>query len=269
MKTSSILKILPSGIVALPLLAASPDAGAATLLYGLDFNEMRADNMGLDFINLGSGATAVTTAAIGYGNYHTSTPIADGGYSHSPFARTFEISNAGGIAGLDLDRGFSVSIDVASLSSSGSWKNAITLDFGSTSDFFQLQRNASNGWMLYTAGSLTPSGGVALGNSANGAWLNINLVFQGNQLSVYNGGTLVRTTTTNLEGKQLTAIRGGGNGRGSNQILIDNLGIYDGVLSSEEFAYIRSNGLSSVPEPTTATLSLLGLACLSLRRKRR
>ena len=50
---------------------------------------------------------------------------------------------------------------------------------------------------------------------------------------------------------------------------MDDLQLYAGVLNDGEIAALAANPALPVPEPATATLSLLGLASLSCMRRRR
>ena len=50
---------------------------------------------------------------------------------------------------------------------------------------------------------------------------------------------------------------------------MDDLQLYAGVLNDGEIAALAANPSLPVPEPATATLSLLGLVSLSCMRRRR
>lgn len=271
-KTYSIFTVLSLGCLSSSLLFVSPQSQAGSLLYGLDFNTLGGN--GIDFRNIGTGTTPVSGTS-GYYNYSPSFPLNDGGFSHSVHGGTFQFSDTtNGIAGASMSKGFSVSLDVRA-SSGVTWGDAITFGFGNGTDSFKVTRNGGTGWNLYTSGSLRLNGLEYLNSfttSSNDAWLNLNFVFKQNQVSIYNAGNLLQTVTlSNSTGSDLghlSLIRGGGT-QTKVGTLIDNVGIYDGVLSDADFAYISKNGLvASIPEPATATLSLLGLAALSLRRKR-
>lgn len=49
---------------------------------------------------------------------------------------------------------------------------------------------------------------------------------------------------------------------------MDDLQLYSGVLNDAEIAALAANPALPVPEPATATLSLLGLASLCMLRRR-
>ncbi len=93
------------------------------------------------------------------------------------------------------------------------------------------------------------------------------------KVSLYQGGTLIATATqpsTHTQtGEVLDIFSLGGRPLSTNNNLtsfsFDNVQLYEGVLSAGQIA-----SLSGVtPEPTTATLSLLALAGLCARRRRK
>ena len=88
----------------------------------------------------------------------------------------------------------------------------------------------------------------------------------------YNGATVCSATITDTAGKtawrdkDLAYFTIGGRLRDTGsltQMAITNVQLYNGVLSDSQIASL------SVPEPTTATLSLLALCGLAARRRRR
>ena len=88
----------------------------------------------------------------------------------------------------------------------------------------------------------------------------------------YNGTVVCSATITDTTGKtawrdkDLAYFTIGGRLRDANsltQMAITNVQLYNGVLSDSQIASL------SIPEPTTATLSLLALAGLAARRRRR
>ena len=94
---------------------------------------------------------------------------------------------------------------------------------------------------------------------------NIIITFQNGELNIYLDGQ-----------KKITA--SGVNFTGDVQSLklastanttMDDLQLYAGVLNDGEIAALAANPALPVPEPATATLSLLGLVSLSCMRRRR
>ena len=93
-------------------------------------------------------------------------------------------------------------------------------------------------------------------------------------LSLYQNGALIATATqpdSNTTGEALDVFTIGGRPydhagypKNSTDFSFTNVQLYEGVLSSEQIA-----SLSVTPEPTTATLSLLALAGLCARRRRK
>ncbi|MEG2248713.1 MAG: hypothetical protein RSB88_07355, partial [Akkermansia sp.] len=107
-------------------------------------------------------------------------------------------------------------------------------------------------------------------------WDHVGLTFKGNQLQIFVNGSLTTTFTTTLANSKITEIKGGGSNNGGEHpltaggILLDNFAVYDGELGESGFKYLTNNAMTStlsVPEPTTATLSLLSLIALMMRRR--
>ncbi len=88
-------------------------------------------------------------------------------------------------------------------------------------------------------------------------------------LTLYYNGAVVATATlgeNNCTNEFLDMFAIGGRSQGTNNssdFTFTNVQLYSGVLSQEQIASL------SIPEPTTATLSLLALAGLAARRRRR
>ncbi|MBR5888270.1 MAG: PEP-CTERM sorting domain-containing protein [Akkermansia sp.] len=91
--------------------------------------------------------------------------------------------------------------------------------------------------------------------------------------TIYKNGTQIDqwtnwNTDTGLKGLQLGGRFGGGNKlTGSETVDFDNVTIWDKALTAAEVGSIVI--APAVPEPTTATLSLLALAGLAARRRRK
>ncbi len=171
---------------------------------------------------------------------------------------------------------------------SANWNDALALytngRTSGTNNSLQLQKNASGELMIYTDNFT--------GSNVGGDDSNINLgkidSLEGKQITLTLSATKTETGTTRsltayvdgialadtitftyaegatpstaLTGFQFGAAFGGE--RVSNSVTVDNIGVWNRALSAEEVASLP------IPEPTTATLSLLALAGLAARRRR-
>ena len=109
-------------------------------------------------------------------------------------------------------------------------------------------------------------------------WANVIIVGNGTTLTLnVNGYTSTVEYTPSKDGKvknfQLGAYWGGSNSDRRADADYDDLAIWNRALSDTEVNLLASgavaNGTRSIPEPTTATLSLLALASLAARRRRK
>ena len=165
------------------------------------------------------------------------------------------------------------------------WTDALSLytngTTSGTSNSLQLQKNANGELMIYTenfTGSnvADDASNINLGSISDLEGKVLTLVFDATGTSniltayvdgvansdsitfTYNEGV---TASTALTGFQFGAAFGGG--RVSNSVTVDNIGVWSRALSAAEVASLP------LPEPTTATLSLLALAGLAARRRRK
>lgn len=239
---------------------------ASSLLYGLDFNQLESNQ---NFINLGSGSTVISRTD-GYINWSDSiTSIPDDGYSHCPNGGTFNITSSNGIDGLNFTTGFSVGIHMYYSSSSVDWKNAFSMTIADTT--IRVEMTDANRWVIFNGESIGIPDGTELFAASDDEWNYLGLTFKGNEMQVYHDGELVKTVTTSLsDDSKVTSIKGGGDHNPEAKgLFVDNLAVYDGVLNGSDFAYLNTHGMpQSIPEPATATLGLLGLTALLMRRKR-
>ncbi|MEG2970196.1 MAG: LamG-like jellyroll fold domain-containing protein [Akkermansia sp.] len=266
MKTNTII----SACVFVASLAALPESQANTLLYGLDFNKL-ASSGELSLDNKGSGTTSIGETG-GWINYkeptkEIDTPLHDKGYSHTPSASSFKINDANGINGLSMTEGFSIGFHLLH-NDAALWKDAITFKFGDTS--IKMEKGYDGAWLFYGGGD-TLNGKTVFSTSVANAWEHVGFTFKGDQLQIFVNGSLTTTFTTTLADSKITEITGGGDHKpGQNNILLDNFAVYDGELGESGFKYLTNNAMTStlsVPEPTTATLSLLSLIALMMRRR--
>ncbi|MEG1740620.1 MAG: hypothetical protein RR250_04775, partial [Akkermansia sp.] len=182
MKTNTII----SACVFIASLAALPESQANTLLYGLDFNKLTTEGE-LSLDNKGSGTTSIGETG-GWINYNENTPLKDGGYSHTPSASSFNITDTNGINGLSMTEGFSIGFHLLQ-NGSATWKDAITFNFGSTS--IKIEKTDTNAWVFYGGGGL--DGKTVFDTSGANKWDHVGLTFKGDKLQIFVNGSLTTT----------------------------------------------------------------------------
>jgi len=131
--------------------------------------------------------------------------------------------------------------------------------------------------------SVGGANGNAKLNLQDGSWHNLIGVYDGTGTQLFVDGSLVASTATNgnLPGNVGNAMQIGGNPQAANRGWngnIDDVAIWNRALTSAEVALIFNNGDGAsirslvappvVPEPATATLGLLALGGLMMRRRR-
>ncbi len=279
--SSKFSLIMKQTFIILSLLAAVGTASAATLQYGLDFNtKTSADDLDISSeTTLGSGTTTVTEVNGSWSNYYTDTPLNDGGYAHAAHGGTFSIGSADastGIDGLSFADGFSIGLHLNRTTTSN-WVDALTLTIDSVS--LRLEMHLDGEWRTYgdTSGTILPDNTSIMAAGVN-EWKHLGLTFKGSTMQVFVDGSLTHTYTLGTtDSSVIKSITGGGSNKKSADVRLDNLAVYDGVLTSENFTYLATHAMPmsfespspAVPEPATATLSLLALAGLAARRRRK
>ena len=131
-------------------------------------------------------------------------------------------------------------------------------------------------------GEVGPKGSrlsVAAITQGSTSWYTVALTAQNNQLTLSvldSTASLIATTTvTSQYTGSLNSVSGYVNYKFVSHSYIDNLAIYDKALTTEQLADLTKYEVAhqtipqTVPEPTTATLSLLALAGLCARRRRK
>ncbi|MFI3243050.1 MAG: hypothetical protein R3Y56_02210 [Akkermansia sp.] len=209
---------------------------------------------------------------------------------------------------LSTDTGFTISINIMADSTitptSVTWGHILGLSFDGVTPPESSPATATSGYcQLNWQGATTADGkttgygfginpkyfndnALASGDNALSplVWYNTILTVEGTTwtLNIYDSeGNAVSTMTDTMTdaafiNTTLTDLYIGGVTTTHNKALtqIDNLAVYDTLLTDEQKAALSistlsGNGIPSIPEPTTATLSILALAGLCARRRRK
>ncbi len=261
------------------------------LLYGLDFNDLASNNSLVNTATTTPGESALTNTG-GWINYSSNTPGSNSGLSHSfnnPAGQqgaTFRLgstTSTTAIAGLEGDAGLTLNIST-SLLGNADWKAPVSFIYGETTFTLQIGFNSSTIYLRNeSAGNNVSS--IDTG-SLVGTWTSLSVTMSGENMSltaVDSTGSLIGTAAGSVAGLTdtgLTYVSGGGYGltgfdRRHANILTDDLSIYNGVLTQEEILLVANasmNGtgaIQTIPEPSTATLSILALAGFMSRRRRK
>lgn len=168
---------------------------------------------------------------------------------------------------------FTLSFDIKNLAA-GAWKNIVSINTNGglgDSNSLSLQTTTTTGDVSLFGSNFGTTGNTAIdGQTAISTdWMTFTITCDGNTLSLYQNGLLVGSREYLVGNVDITGIQFGqsfGGGRGITSADIDNVGLWDKALTADEIKLL--NGLT-VPEPATATLGLLGLSALFLRRRRK
>ncbi len=236
-------------------------ATAATIepIYHLAIDSV--DGGGVSLVNTGTDTSISSATSGGYLNY-VGNGYAGGAYSFQ------NNSNYINVTGLSLSSDFSFTMAVQLRdSSSPAWGNLFLID-GSAADV-RLQ-NTSTGDS--TAMGMYSSSGSNGGLLTVGEFVRLTFVYDSEAgiCSLYQDDELIITLNQVLG--TVSRLNVGGNG-GNNRthLYIDEVAIYDCALTAEQISADlvgKASGAITVPEPATASLSLLGLAALMMRRRR-
>ena len=157
----------------------------------------------------------------------------------------------------------------------GDYTTIFSLTMGSYGQLNMQTENANNGsdTCIYASGNtleLTEDG-VRDTIKGSGDWANVIVIGDGKNLTLNVNGytaTLAYSAEGNLSNFQLGSLWGDGSRRCNAQF--DDVAIWNRVLDEREVVALSSGSTAlAAPEPTTATLSLLALAGLAVRRRRR
>lgn len=269
-KTLFLLLLVLSGTLTVQAaITIQPQPGSLQegLAFYWDFN-----NGSMDYQTATGMNTSINTG-ISAANQHATGGVQNSGYisSNNGSSRIDFYNNLSG-SNIKADS-FTISLKVSGLTAD--YRNMLCFTLGS--ETFDLQTTNSgdgNKIALYSSGTHT----IQTGNDASGAlkgdsWGNIVITSDGTNLTLYVNGIKASVAFTpeasaTLSNFQLSS-KWGDSGRAADANY-DDLAIWNRALNQEEINHLISGGTAGdlvVPEPATATLSLLGLAALMMRRR--
>lgn len=219
-----------------------------------------------------SGSAADTSTTLWSGEFVTTSS------GTGKIGRIDDVRNIVSTTGDDLtNSAFTLSLDLVSYSSTHKWKNIFTLYAGNNSGLV-LTRTDNDAYSIYSYGF----GGtqdfmseiVGFGTSTEP--INFTVTYDGTNLVTYINGSESMTTEASLtDGLTGVYFGAGVNGErpidsgysGTHYAELDNIALWNKALTAEQVKMVATGQI--VPEPATATLSLLALCGLAVRRRRK
>ena len=223
------------------------------------------------------------TSTVGNYSLTTSCSVSDGvlsvTHSTNAAAATIDLTSAG----LTMDSGITVSLTLSNLDIVGSNDNNPAAIFGLATTgkdnafiagFDDNSTLNSSQYALAYDGSgskVSPNRMTATPAPTGDTPVTITLTIADTAVNYYLNGNSIGSATLNISGNDWTAETittlslgswPGSSANSRSSAKFYNLAVYSGAMSASEVAAL-------VPEPTTATLSLLALAGLAARRRRK
>lgn len=273
-------------LITLLALAGAVVADDITLLYGMDF-KLGATG-GVSYANVADnpGTGSIVTQGSGYHNYVTgmdgSTASDVRGSSYYYQINSAENSTTG--LGVNTTDGFTLTFN-ANFTTNDDWTSFMEFNIGGQDLVFHWGAAETTSVNVFTkgAGGAVGTGtgeatDLSAGSLSKQTWYNIALVAKNGSLTLStfdSTGALISTDkVTSAYTGNLNSVSGYTSYKFTKSY-IDNLAIYDGALTTKQLATVtkyemtNQTVMQTIPEPATATLSLLALAGLAMRRRRK
>lgn len=273
-------------LITLLALAGAVVADDITLLYGMDF-KLGATG-GVSYANVADnpGTGSIVTQGSGYHNYvtgmdgSTASDVRGSGYYYQ--INSAENSTTG--LGVNTTDGFTLTFN-ANFTTNDDWTSFMEFNIGGQDLVFHWGAAETTSVNVFTkdAGGAVGTGTdeaakLSAGSLSKQTWYNIALVAKNGSLTLStfdSTGALISTDkVTSAYTGNLNSVSGYTSYKFTKSY-IDNLAIYDGALTTEQLATVtkyemtNQTVMQTIPEPATATLSLLALAGLAMRRRRK
>lgn len=265
-KTNAVHNIMKKILTLVAMVSVSV-ASAASLSYEELPDTLKGTSSGLVYANSfnGSATASINSAGLPTGfvfNTTSGTGSVGSDVNSTPWTGT-----------LTLTPSFTISFDLVSFSGVN-WADVVSMS--STSNL-AIEKNDNNEMYLYVgdnfAGSTASGLNIRLGamDDVVGTSLTVVVDAKSKEITAYSDFEKIGSVTLPFaEGISMNSLAGiqFGAGYGGNHtaksVEFDNLYVWNKAFTAAE---VKS--LTAVPEPATATLSLLGLAGLVSRRRRR
>lgn len=257
------------------------------LKYLWDF-DLAPNAGGVDLSNsaLSAGAKNPGTQSLGktgtqYLNYTTASNGGKFGtsYNASNTSTYPRVSNPNGI-GLTYQDGFTVSMWIKPTNNMV-WGDYFTIGTstrsGGATNYLYVQSGGNNKYNVYGNG-LIGTGGESTAPITQNVWNHMALTYQNGVATLFMNGEQAGQWTgapiANADVTQFTLGNGGSTSKPT--AMYDEVALFSGALTKDQVGYLAKGRVSdaikaenaAVPEPATATLGLLSLAGLMLRRRR-
>ncbi len=279
------------------LAASLAHAATGDLIFGMNMDTVSTDGNSILYTNVSdesSGSLATIGKLTGNANFldpSAHTPFSVMATTSANNASAYTISSAQtAAAGLSLTTGFTLGMNVYVSSTATNWRAITAVGIGDLEISLQNPANAltlqkiakgssSGHQTVYSEGSIAVADNTLVSTyiSFKSDGTNTQIT-----LSIFNtAGDLIGSRSGTLDGVVDAAIEFQGTdfarAKSATGVGYANVGIWEGVLPEDYMSHValqtstaaaKISSFQTIPEPSTATISLLALAGLMARRRR-